>query len=141
MKINGTIFSKPQQDQLKRAIENSGGTTLNKYNYTILSFSNNTENLHLIRILTEAKGRIYGSASYQVEYYINNSYANIITTDIAANSKQITIKIYEFSMSSGKFTSGRQMIQNMDTGIYSIDTVSARDGIIQITYLNDTEIT
>ena len=32
MKINGTIFSKPQQDQLKRAIESiDGGTTLNKY--------------------------------------------------------------------------------------------------------------
>ena len=25
MKLNGTIFSKPQQDQLKRAIENGGG--------------------------------------------------------------------------------------------------------------------
>lgn len=25
MKINGTIFSKPQQDQLKRALENGGG--------------------------------------------------------------------------------------------------------------------
>lgn len=37
MKINGTIFSKPQQDQLKRAIENSGGgdTTLNRYTYSI----------------------------------------------------------------------------------------------------------
>ena len=25
MKLNGTIFSKPQQDQLKRALENGGG--------------------------------------------------------------------------------------------------------------------
>lgn len=37
MKINGTIFSKPQQDQLRRAIENSvdSGTTLNKYTVTL----------------------------------------------------------------------------------------------------------
>lgn len=36
MKINGTIFSKPQQDQLKRAIENSSGdTTLNKYTLNV----------------------------------------------------------------------------------------------------------
>lgn len=26
MKLNGTIFSKPQQDQLKRALENGGGS-------------------------------------------------------------------------------------------------------------------
>ena len=121
--------------------ESGGGTTLNSYNYTISPFSNKTENLHLIRILTEAKGRIYGSASYNVEYYINASYAYIITTDISANSKSITIKKYEFSKSSGKFTSGRQMVQNMDTGIYSIDTISESAGIVQIWYLNDTEIT
>lgn len=52
MKINGTIFSKPQQDQLKRAIENSdgGGTTLNKYTYLLSGFGNATENLRLINI-------------------------------------------------------------------------------------------
>lgn len=121
--------------------DSGGGTTLNKYNFTLSPLSNKTENLHLIRILTEAKGRIYGSASYNVEYYVNAYYAYIITTDIAPNSKSITIKKYELSMSDGSFSSGRQMIQNMDTGIYSIDTMSARDGIVQISYLNDTEIT
>lgn len=36
MEINGTIFSKPQQDQLKRAIENIDvGMTLNKYTVTL----------------------------------------------------------------------------------------------------------
>ena len=56
MKINGTIFSKPQQDQLKRAIENSGGTTLNKYTFTCTD--SQESRLLLYNICQNAKGKV-----------------------------------------------------------------------------------
>lgn len=121
--------------------ESGGGTKLNMYNYTLSPLSNKTENLRLIRILTQAKGRIYGSASYQVEYYVNAYYAYIITTDYEPQSKTITTKKYGFSVSDGAYSSGSLMMQNMETGIYQISTITAKDGIVQITYFNDTEIT
>lgn len=119
----------------------SGGMTLNRYNYTLSPLSNKTKNLRLIRILTQAKGRIYGSASYEVEYYVNAYYAYIITTDYEPQSKSITTKKYGFSVSDGAYSSGSLMTQNMETGIYTISNLTASDGIVQITYLNDTEIT
>lgn len=60
MKLNGTIFSKPQQDQLKRALENSGGggTTLNKYTVTGPS-------INLLRkIMLNSKGHYFGQFGY-----------------------------------------------------------------------------
>lgn len=139
MKINGTIFSKPQQDQLRRAIKSSS-TTLNKYNFTLSGFTNASNNLKLIHIIQNAKGRIYGKTNYTVEYYSNESYTHIYTVDYDTTSRQIIRKQFILITSTGKFSSGKQITQNITTGEGNISTLTSSDGIVQITYFNDVEI-
>lgn len=151
MKINGTIFSKPQQDQLKRAIENiDGGTTLNKYVLTCTPRTMSaTQRKNLLELLQNAKGNV--SMTY------TSGYTNALCS-FSASSEGVTIIISEVFISSGRITtmrwnsSGGQYTCNVHDITFGNDSSTAQpiksidvdwtnvDISINVTYWNDTEI-
>lgn len=142
MKINGTIFSKPQQDQLKRAIENAienidSGTTLNKYEYTSTNSQDTIK--RAMRILNTAKS---------IAAFDFNGLATTMP------SKQAN---YRMNVSGFGFENNTQVIYNItldraDGQLHSADhkVTLSNEGItitqptintnIHIIYYNDTEI-
>lgn len=147
MKINGTIFSKPQQDQLKRAIENSdGGTTLNKYTLTCLpNKMTPNQRKNLCALLQNAKGNVI------------IAYQDRATCTFSASSEGVYITISEAYLTSGRIiTMSWNKFGNLyecyvhditfDGGstaqpIKSTDSDwSAVNVSINVTYWNDTEI-
>lgn len=151
MKINGTIFSKPQQDQLKRAIENiDSGTTLNKYVLTCIPRTMSiTQRKNLCALLENAKGNVF------ITY--TSGYTNALCS-FSASSEGVTIIISNIYKTSGRIIT---MYWNSLGGQYNCnvhDIVFAGDGSteqaiksidadwtntdisINVTYWNDTEI-
>lgn len=151
MKINGTIFSKPQQDQLKRAIENiDGGTTLNKYVLTCTPRTMSiTQRKNLLDLLQNAKGNVFMTYT--------SGYTNALCS-FSASPEGVTIIISSIYKTSGRIIS---MYWNRLGGQYGCnahDIVFAGDGStsqaiksidadwantdipINVTYWNDTEI-
>lgn len=133
MKINGTIFSKPQQDQLKRAIKNiDGGTTLNKYEASI-TLTTATAGL-LYKIFTNCKGNIISKwkVSSYTETSINLTSAEASNIDFFAT----TFKLYQNTADRGYTFSARP-----DTSTMKIEQYTPINKTINIIYYNDTEIT
>lgn len=150
MKINGTIFSKPQQDQLKRAMENSGGTTLNKYTLTCVPKTmTSAQRKNLCALLQNAKGNVF--MTYTA------GYTNALCS-FSASTEGVNIRISEVYITSGSIIT---MYWNKLGGEYNCnkhDIVFAGDGstaqpiksidinytnvpiTINVTYWNDTEI-
>lgn len=152
MKINGTIFSKPQQDQLKRAIENSvsGGTTLNKYTLTCTPKTMSAaQRKNLCALLQNAKGNVFMTYT--------SGYTNALCS-FSSSSEGVTIIISKVFITSGRIIT---MYWNSLGGQYNCnvhDIVFAGDGStaqaiksidadwankpieVNVTYWNDTEI-
>lgn len=151
MKINGTIFSKPQQDQLKRAIENIDvGTTLNKYTLTCTpSTMSITQRKNLIELLQNAKGNVFMTYT--------SGYTNALCS-FSASSEGVTIIITELFKTSGRIITmywnrlGGQYSCNVHDIVFEGDGSTAQaiksvdadwtnsDIPINVTYWNDTEI-
>lgn len=145
MKINGTIFSKPQQDQLRRAIESggsggSGGTTLNRYEVTLGQLVGNVQNISLLhKILTTAKGNYIVYDYNKVNIYdvldrgtvINLQYYKAYSTSIEVINGTLSISDGDF------FNNFKVMVSESGvthTNITSLPTT-------RVIYYNDTEIT
>lgn len=146
MKINGTIFSKPQQDQLKRVIENSndGGTTLNKYT-AVIHYNNNEGRALVSRIVQNAKSfsaydeyfRSTVSLSVTESGYVRGGFVG----QTAANYLQIGS--YEWNPSGSLITYAKRIIfvndsNNVTMNYEQVDLVYSN--VLHITYYNDTEI-
>jgi len=147
MKINGTIFSKPQQDQLKRAIESiDGGTTLNKYILTCVpNKMTPNQRKNLCALLQNAKGNTI------------IAYGDRATCTFSASSNGVSITISYFYLTSGRIIT---MSWNEFGNLYkcyvhdiTFDGGSTPQAIkstdvdwtnvnvsINVTYWNDTEI-
>lgn len=139
MKINGTIFSKPQQDQLKRAIENIdvGGTTLNRYEY--ISTTSQDTIKRAMRILNNAKsiaafdfnGLATTMPSKQTNYRMNVSAFGI------ENNKQVIYNI-TLDRTEGQLHSADKKVTLSTDGIaITQPTINVN---IHIIYYNDVEI-
>lgn len=141
MKINGTIFSKPQQDQLKRAIENSGGggTSLNRYEVTLGELVGNVQGAALLhKIITTAKGN-----------YTVYDYNNVIIYSVLDIGIVIELRYYnQFSTSvtiaRATLDVDNANVRNNFTMTITSDNITT--GYInslpytRIVYFNDTEI-
>ena len=141
MKINGTIFSKPQQDQLKRAIENSsGGTTLNRYEATIGELVNNGQGASLLhKIITQAKGN-YTIYDYNLVIYYS-VIDRISVIDLQAyvvNSETIEFRNATITVSDGSIRNNYKLIVTSN-GINKLGLSTLPN--IRVVYFNDTEIT
>lgn len=141
MGINGTIFSKPQQDQIRRAIE-SGGTTLNKYTFTVNTKPSVVQATKILQVLNNAIRVVNveirdkdGTRSHMISeinenkfngYYIN-AYSNeyiVYGALIRDDSGSSGITVYKTAFKNSTFSTSEI---NMEA--------------VNITYLNDTEIT
>lgn len=151
MKINGTIFSKPQQDQLKRAIENIGsGTTLNKYTFTCTPKTMTiTQRKKLCELLQNAKGNVFMTYT--------SGYTNALCS-FSASSEGVTIRISEVYTTSGRIITmywnslGGQYNCNVHDIVFAGDSsteqaIKSADADwqstpieVNVTYWNDTEI-
>lgn len=144
MKINGTIFSKPQQDQLKDAIK-SGGTTLNKYT-AVIHYHNNNGRALVSRILQNAK-----SFSAYDEFFRSSVSLSVTESGYVRGScvgqtlaNYLSIGSYEWNPSGSLNTHARRIIfvndsNNVTMEYEQVDLTYAN--ILHITYYNDTEIT
>ena len=148
MKINGTIFSKPQQDQLKRAIENNGGgTTLNKYNLTCLPRTMTpNQRKNLCALLQNVKGNVlmtytdnnssctFSASSNGVYIIINYAYltsGRIITMSWNEFGNLYSCYVHDITFGGG---STAQAIKSTDADWTNVNVE------INITYWNDAEI-
>lgn len=147
MKINGTIFSKPQQDQLKRAIENSGsGTTLNRYVYSVNFTSPTLEIRNRIMNIAQQAKKCFMYASCRVTLTGNES--TILTGFISFGDSYYQYGGVLGSIGDGAIASIR--IDNNGSSIDKIASVIKNNAIVTIsnwnslnltiTYYNDTEI-
>lgn len=136
MKINGTIFSKPQQDQLKRAIA-SGDTTLNKYTFTCSN--SQTSRLVLYNICQNAKGKVQilmKDFSMPCSWALNANSDLIISgfksTDATTNNyKGVSMQIHSDGTCTDSYITKGTIGSAANNQTYSM----------LITYWNDTEIT
>lgn len=153
MKINGTIFSKPQQDQLKRAIENSGdgGMTLNEYEYSIKKLDNITNNdiLRLNKIFCLAKNiqNIYLSGfewSSIVWLYYQQGTPNSTASDsvvLRFNSVYCYNSFTHEELTLSTTSSPKAVLKEtkFTNGVFVTTDLTKKS--FRVTYLNDTEIT
>lgn len=121
--------------------ESGGSTTLNNYNFTLSDFRIASNNLKLIHIIQNAKGRIYGNTTYTVDYFSNIYYTRIYIVSYDINNNTMTRKEFILSTDTGNFSSGKQIDQNIATGEGIVSSLTNSDGAVHITYFNDVEIT
>lgn len=145
MKINGTIFSKPQQDQLRRAIESggsggSGGTTLNRYEVTLGELVGNVQNISLLhKILTQAKGNYTVYDYNHIKYYSAIDRIQVIDLEsYTVNSDTIEFIRGSLFLSDGSIRNNYQIfVTSNGLNIRKLSSVP----FIRVVYFNDTEIT
>lgn len=143
MKINGTIFSKPQQDQLKRAIENSnGGTTLNKYTFTVNTKPSIAQVTKILQILNKAIRVL------NIEIKVTDSTRSYMISEInehkfkchAMNAYSNVYIMYTVLLRDDIGASGISADKTeFNNSTFSTNTINLES--VTITYLNDTEIT
>lgn len=153
MKINGTIFSKPQQDQLKHAIENSssGGTTLNRYEWTLdLKTTVSLANIkRLGKILKSAKGRVMGTINVSNNLFTMQPYEADNAGLSGANmwyDEAYTVTFFNVSTvaESVLVVNGTKIIASNNAIFYNRDNnnpSASPFNELQVIYYNDTEIT
>lgn len=153
MKLNGTIFSKPQQDQLKRALENGGGgggsTTLNKYTVT-----QPTINL-LRKIMLNCKGHYFGQFGYTCDNITGRQIGlgalsimpagiiriNAVCPNTSDNNVWYIVTGF-IGANDTYITTGRTLkINGGDNTMTALSAPVYDPNFTYITYYNDTEIT
>lgn len=126
----------------------SGGTTLNKYTYTQTNYMTAADNIRLMNILRNAKGRVIcASWGSLMEYGVNEYGCRIRKTYFRNSSSEVTCEIQDWSLkSSGAYSEGYEYKYNMTNN--TLTTRKIENGndpqatiSVVITYYNDTEIT
>ena len=128
--------------------ESSGGTTLNKYTYTQNTYNTAADNIRLMNILRNAKGRVIcASWGALMEYGVNDYGCRIRKTYYRNSSNGVTCEIQEWTLKpSGAYGEGYEYKYNMTTNTLTTRTIENGNDpqatiSIVITYYNDTEIT
>lgn len=148
MKINGTIFSKPQQDQLKRAIENSSGsgTTLNKYTYStqVKSISGSKR---LARIIENCKGRceVYAinENSAPLNAVIGDNGLTLFLTGLTIDINGVNMVVFSIYVNVERgYNPSFSHYFKLNIADNTIDsTYDYSNYYLNVIYYNDTEIT
>ena len=123
-------------------------TTLNKYTYTQGNYMTAADNIRLMNILRNAKGRVIcASWGALMEYGVNEHGCRIRKTYFRNSSSEVTCEIEDWSLkSSGAYSEGYEYKYNMTNNTLTTRTIENGNDpqatiSIVITYYNDTEIT
>lgn len=126
----------------------SGGTTLNRYTYTQSNYMTAADNIRLMNILRNAKGRVIcASWGSLIDYGVNEYGCRIRRTYYRNNSGEVTYEVQDWALnSSGAYKEGYEYKYNMTTNTLTTRTIENGNDpqgnmIVNITYYNDTEIT
>lgn len=126
----------------------SGGTTLNKYTYTQNNYMTAADNIRLMNILRNAKGRVIcDSWGSLMEYGVNEYGCRLRKTYYRNSSDEVTYEVQDWSLkSSGEYREGYEYKYNMTNNTLTTRTIENGNDpqatiSIVITYYNDTEIT
>ena len=140
MKLNGATFNKAQQDQLKRALENSGSTTLNKYEVTFTNIQGNSALVsHLNRIAKNTKGRLkITDRNYKVYDIIWESDNYIKLYTIKQSADTIRFETTELKSTDGSLFNPFWITINVNG--FTNGTITSIADTLYVTYFNDTEI-
>lgn len=125
-----------------------GGTMLNKYTYTQNNYMTAADNIRLMNILRNAKGRVIcASWGALMEYGVNEHGCRIRKTYFRNSSSGVTCEIQDWSLkSSGAYSEGYEYKYNMTNNTLTTRTIENGNDpqaaiSIVITYYNDAEIT
>lgn len=140
MKLNGATFNKAQQDQLKRALENSGGATLNRYETTFTNIQGNSALAsHLNRIAKNAKGRLQISDNYNDFYNISwfsDNWIHLYKYRQGTDS----IKFEKFELKSTDGSIFNPFWINITESGVTYGRMESIENTLKVIYFNDSEI-